>query len=123
MKNVEIGLLEIWYKVEEVPDLDNITVEIKEFGLKKEVTIKPTRVVTKSINDQGEVYIGYECIVDDSKPITMTGEVLYHPNIKGKLEIGEYSGSKVIESRIEFSINSMTGYILDLEIIDRDSTL
>lgn len=115
MKNVEIGLLEIWYKVGKV-DIENIEVKIEELGFNKEVTIKPTKVVTKTSNDQGEIYIGYECEIDKSKEMTMTGELLYHPNISGKLKIKD--SDKVIESRIEFSINSMTGYVLNLEIID-----
>ena len=115
MKNVEIGLLEIGYVEEEVKEL---LVIIKEIGLQREVSIKPRGEVSRSINNQGDLIIGYECVIDQTLPITMTGEALFHPNLVSYLIVDE--PDKVRFAVIEFSINSMSGYQLELEIINED---
>lgn len=115
MKNVEIGLLEISYIEKEVKEL---LVVIKEIGLQKEVSIKPRGEISRSINNQGDLIIGYECVIDQTLPITMTGEALFHPNLVSYLIVNQ--PDKVKFATIEFSINSMSGYQLELEVINED---
>lgn len=115
MKNVEIGLLEIGFVEEEIKEL---LVVIKEIGLQREVSIKPRQEVSRSINNQGDLVIGYECVIDQTLPITMTGEALFHPNLVSYLIVDK--PDKVRFATIEFSINSMSGYQLELEVINED---